>query len=250
MTVPPEVQTPKVLATLKKAYEKKGVHPQQFTAGSPASSVNPATHLPEYNFMSSFLPAALGIAGSIAMPELAPGLLGSGALAGAVGGGVGTTAGGLLSGQTPMQAGLSGLGSGAGGYMMGNLGNGLTGMGNTPGAAAGSTAASQIGPPMSAMSSLNNLYGTLPQGMNLTGAAGSALGGYLGGKLGAPAKTTGPQLPPGFNNPLQSASSLPSFQQQLGYNTYNGPTPNFSGYNPQTNNPGAWNFYNQAKPQS
>jgi len=91
MEVPKEVQTPKVLATLKQAYESKGVSPQQFTAGSPQSSMNPQTGLPEYNFMSAFLPAALGIAGSFAMPWLAPEFAAaSPALAGAIGGGAGT----------------------------------------------------------------------------------------------------------------------------------------------------------------
>lgn len=119
IAVPPQVQTPKVLATINKAFQKKGISPAQFTAGSPQSSVNPQTGVPEYNFLSAFLPAALGIAGSAIVPGL--GLAMSPMLAGALGGGAGTFLGGMLSGQTPMQAALAGLGSGAGGYMLGNL---------------------------------------------------------------------------------------------------------------------------------
>lgn len=274
MTVPPEVQTPKVLATLKKAYESKGVHPQQFTAGSPASSVNPATNLPEYNFMSAFLPAALGIAGAALAPETGGASLGlSSAAMGAIGGGIGSTAGGLLAGETPMQAGLGGLGSAVGGYALSGLGSGA---GDAAGAASGNgggitaqqaailgakdpgaaySAAQQMGmntatpaisqgamgPPAPGIS---NLWGNLPpNSINPASTVGSAVGGYIGNKLGTPAKATGPQLPAGFNTPLTQASQLPSFQNQLGYNTYNGPTPNFNGFNPQTNSPGAYNFY-------
>lgn len=132
-TVPPEVQTPKVLATLDKAYKDKGVDPQQFTVGSPQSSVNPQSGLPEYNFMAAFLPAALGIAGSIAAPYLAPAFLGAQAAgagaagltaaqlaaASSIGGGVGTTVGGLAAGQKPTQALLAGAGSGLGSYALG-----------------------------------------------------------------------------------------------------------------------------------
>jgi len=276
IAVPPEVQTPKVLATLKKEFENKGAHVQQAQVGNPASSTNPSTGLPEYNFMSMFLPAALGIAGSLAAPGIGTALgvnLGSAAAASAIGGGIGSAAGGLATGQTPLQAGLSGLGGAAGSYIGGGglAGGGGAAAGTPPqsainaavqsgnmsalqtaypnwnpasaGGAVGS--ASSMGPYQNTM---GNLWGNLPgaqQGasINPMAALGGGVGSWLGGQLGAPAKPVGPQYPPGFNTPLTPASQLPSFQQQLGYNTYNGPTPNFTGYNPATNNPGAFNFY-------
>lgn len=140
IAVPPEVQTPKVLATIDKAMEKKGVDMQQFTAGSPQSSMNPQTSLPEYNFMSAFLPAALGLAGSMIVPGL--GLAMSPALAGAIGGGAGTALGGLIGGQDPMQAMLGGLGAGAGGYLLGNL---MGPASSAAGAAAGDAASQAPG---------------------------------------------------------------------------------------------------------
>lgn len=154
-TVPPEVQTPKVLAVLDKAYKDKGVTSEQFTVGSPQSSVNPATGLNEYNFMSAFLPIALGLAGSFLLPGIgtaagasagaaggaAAGGLG-GALAGmsplalsSIGGGLGTTAGGLLAGKDPSQALLSGAMGGLGGYGLGSL---MGGAGSAAAGAAGS----------------------------------------------------------------------------------------------------------------
>lgn len=295
MEVPPEVQTPKVLATLKKAYKEKGVQPQQFTAGSPASSINPTTGLPEYNFMSAFLPAALGIAGSIAAPYLAPELLGAGVMGGttaaAVGGGLGTTVGGLAAGQSPTQAALSGLGSGIGGYALGNLGSGLTAGGNVPGQAgmnaaqeqailsakdpaASMAVAQQMGLQPSggaagslgansasnlaannvsqgfgslANPTLSNGYGMLPQGsINPMRTAGSALGGYIGGQLGATPKPAQPNYPPGFNTPMDPVGSKGSAQQQLGQATSVQPMPSFNGFNPATNYPAAYNFYPSA----
>lgn len=234
IAVPPQLQTPQVLAVLNQAFQQNKVDPQQFTAGSPKASVNPQTGMEQFNFLSAFLPAALGIAGSMVAPELLPAM--APALAGAIGSGAGTAAGGLASGQSPIQAGLSGLGAGAGGYMMGNLGNGLTAMGNTP------TGATPIqGPPAPGLS---NLWGNLPAGsINPIGMAGSAIGGQIGSSLGAPQKNMGPQLPAGFNTPLTPVSQLPSYQTQLGYNTYKGPLPNFTNFNPATNFPASHNFF-------
>ncbi len=176
MEVPPEIQTPKVLATLKKAYQDKGVDPAQFTAGSPQSSINPSTGLPEYNFMSAFLPAALGIAGSVAMPYLAP-EIGSALLASSVGGGVGTALGGLAAGQKPTQALLAGAGAGAGGYGLGSLAGGAASAAGSAGeqAAAAIPASSAAGPtvanlnasmaPQIASNYANSLGGIMPQGM-------------------------------------------------------------------------------------
>lgn len=258
-TVPPEVQTPKVLATLNKAYKEKGVSPEQFTAGTPQSSRNPSTGLPEYNFMSAFLPAALGIAGSIAAPYLAPELM-SAATASAIGSGVGTTVGGLATGKSPTQAALSGLGAGAGGYVFGNLGNGLTAGGNLPAGSAmsGAPTGNIVGPnlPNPGMMTSGQVASQNPGFMNaVTNAAshpnyasmaGSTIGGAVGNSIGAPPKPKGPVYPPGFNTPMDPVGSKGSAQDQLGMTNSIQPRPNFTGYNPATNYPAAYNFFPQA----
>lgn len=260
IAVPPEVQTPKVLATLNKAFTQKHVSPQQFQVGNPASSINPKTGAPQYNFLSAFLPAAMGIAGSFAAPYLAPELLGAGALsapaASAIGGGLGTTIGGLAAGQSPTQAALSGIGSGAGGYMLGNIGNGLTASGDPTRASMLRDAGIAPGAASQSASSAADLTGGFPQAspsspgmsmfgqkINPLGMAGSALGGYVGGQLGAPPKPVQPNYPPGFNTPMTPLGSLHSAQTQLGQNTSKQPMPSFSGFNPMTNYPGAYNFF-------
>lgn len=271
-TVPPEVQTPKVLATLNKAYKEKGVKPQQFTAGAPQSSKNPSTGLPEYNFMSAFLPAAMGIAGAAAAPFTGGASLGlSEAAMAAIGGGLGSTAGGLLAGETPTQAALGGLGSAAGGYA-------LSGMGGAAGSAAGDAGKAALTPAQAAVMSakdpaaayaaggqmglnmaspatsagvmgppapgLSNLWGQLPAGsINPGQIAGSAAGGYIGNALGAPPKSNPPNYPPGFNTPMDPIGSHGSAQEQLGMNNSKQPMPSFSGFNPLTNYPASYNFY-------
>lgn len=276
-TVPPEIQTPKVLATLNKAYKDKGVQPQQFTAGTPQSSKNPSTGLPEYNFMSAFLPIATGMAGAALAPMTGGASLGlSEAAMAAIGSGLGTTAGGLAVGQSPTQAALSGLGAGAGGYAMGNVGNGLTMMGNAPEAAGSMTAAQQaailgskdptaalaaagkmgigsgaaaptsadiLSKAAAAPASLSNLYHMGPAGSNLMGAVGSGVGSMIGGAIGAPPKSNPPAYPPGFNTPMDPVGSKGSAQQQLGMTNSQQPRPTFTGFNPMTNNPAAYNFF-------
>lgn len=247
MMVPPQVQTPKVLATLNKAYKDKHVQPAQFTAGSPTSSMNPKTGMPEYNFMSAFLPAALGVAGAAAAPFTGGASLGlSSAALAAIGGGLGSAAGGLMTGQTPTQAALSGLGSAAGGYALGGLGgansaitagdNALTSAAHS---AAGNLGSSAAAPTLFGSQTLGNAVSNF----NPLQTAGSALGGYMGGQLGATPKPVGPNLPPGFNTHAPSVGSLPSAQTQLGMNNSIQPMPSFTGYNPATNNPAAYNFY-------
>lgn len=286
IAVPPQVQTPKVLAMLKKDFQSKGVNPAQFTAGSPQSSKNPSTGLPEYNFMSAFLPAALGMAGAAAAPFTGgASLVGSEALAAAIGGGLGSATGGLLTGQTPTQAALSGIGSAAGGYALSGLGGAVGGATSGGGAAltpaqqailsakdpaAAMAAGGQMGLNVSSPAAsqgvmsgaaqraaesagaftptpaLSNGWGMLPAATintNPMGMAGSALGGYVGGQLGAPPKSNPPNLPPGFNTPMTPTASLPSAQTLLGQNTSRQPVPNFNGFNPATNSPGAYNFY-------
>lgn len=310
ISVPPQIQSPKVLATLKEAFKKKNVPPQNFVAGSPTESKNPATGAPEFSFWSSFLPIALGIGGSLIAPGIGTelGLGASSALMGAVGGGLGTTIGGLATGESPIRAGLSGLGAGAGGYLLGGgagslfgdsggsaaasaggqagsqmagtaatagttdpfgmlpsatSGYGMGGMGSGMGAGMAADSASQslgsLGPTVAnsanpAMASalnptpsFNNLYGMMPGSSTLSGglgaAGGSAIGGMIGNAIGAPPQGNPPNYPPGFTTPMTPVSQLPSFQQQLGYNTYNGPQANFNGFNPATNYPASYNFF-------
>lgn len=292
LTVPPQVQTPKVLATLNKAFKNKGVAAHQFTAGSPTQSINPQTGLPEYGFFNSgFMKAALPVLGGIAGSMILPGIgteLGAtaGGAAGAAGGaaasvapslalesigsGLGTTAGGLLSGQKPTQALLSGVGSGVGGYAMGNLSHGMTAMGNPTGALAQS--AGPFNPATAAVAPNAPWAGSgvpIPSGimagfdpaskeiMNpntaslpflgkvnpyqmMGGAAGSAAGGFLGSALSKQGPT-GPQLPPGYGDHFTPGKG--SWQDQLGISSYNGPIPNFTGFNPMTNFPASHNFY-------
>lgn len=170
ITIPPQLQSPKVLATIDKEYHKKHVDPSQFTVGSPNSSINPRTGVPEYNFWSSFLPIAGGLAGSIFAPELLPALGLSGAMSGltasAIGGGLGTTVGGLAGGQDPLTAGLTGLGSGLGGYALGNL--------LSPAAAGGSDAVNGA----SATAKLNPVSGGLDtSALTQQNAFGNAISG-------------------------------------------------------------------------
>lgn len=253
--VPPQVQTHKVLATLDKAYKDKGVQPEQFTAGSPASSVNPQTGIPEYNFMSAFLPAALGVAGAAAAPFTGGASLGlSTAALAALGGGLGTAAGGLMTGQSPTQAALSGLGAGAGGYLLSGAGGQLGNLLGSGGDAAGKAAATQqlsnviSAPTQAAAANAATSGGPSVLGsqalakFNPFSAAGSAAGGYIGSQLGAPPKSNSPNYPPGFNDPMPAVGSLGSAQQQLGMTNSVQPRPNFTGYNPFSNNPAAFNF--------
>src|SRR5882672_1485594 len=59
IAVPPQVQTPDVLATLNRAFSQAGANPTSFQAGNPDEKINPDTGLPEFNFMDILLPAAL-----------------------------------------------------------------------------------------------------------------------------------------------------------------------------------------------
>lgn len=267
IAIPPQLQTPKVLAILQQEFQRQGVDPQQFTAGSPQSSVNPATGMPEYNMLSAFLPIALSLAGSAIAPGIgtALGSTMSSSLLGAIGGGAGSALGGLLTGQKPMKALLGGLGAGAGGYMLGTLGAGKTLFGEEVAKAAAAAPAAQAGanvvPAAEAFSAGNpagaaasalppadswkNMWGALPQNMNMPGMIGSTMGGMLGASLAGDSskKSAGPAYPPGFMDKMAPVSELPSWQQMLGQNTYRGPRPNFTDFNPATNFPAAHNFY-------
>lgn len=256
-TVPPEVQTPKVLATLNKAYKDKGVSPEQFTVGSPQSSTNPSTGLHEYNFMSAFLPMALGLAGSALFPAIAPAAL-SGLAASSVGAGLGSTAGGLLAGQKPLQAGLGGLGSGLGGYALGSMFEpakdaATAASGMTPGPNFAPSDISRMtdmfagnNPAVTAPAAMGNpdwtkLGGALPGGFNPAQAAGSFAGGQVGSYLGQEPKPYTAPRPKGFDDKFVPDNR--PWNQQMGMTNYNGPQANFNGFNPATNYPAAWRFF-------
>jgi hypothetical protein len=239
IAIPPQLQTPQVLAVLHQAFQAQGVNPQQFTAGSPASNVNPKTGMPEFNLWSSLLPAGLGIAGGMLAPELLPAM--APALAGAIGAGAGTMAGGLGSGQSLPQAALSGLGAGAGGYAAGSMFGGLPTQGAASTAASGNVANQATIPP--APGALN-LFSAAAKNFNPAQAAGAAAGSYLGGSMAAAPKASGGDgMPSGFHDRAPDVGSLPSYAQQLGNDTYKGPTPNFSGFNPLSPTSAGWNFY-------
>jgi hypothetical protein len=123
IAVPPELQTPQVLATLNTEYGKQGVSPQQFQAGNPQASVNPETGVQEFSFLSSILPIALAVAGNYFAPGIGSSLgMAAGSTASAAlphllsagGAGLGT----LLAGGKGNQALTAALASGLGGYAM------------------------------------------------------------------------------------------------------------------------------------
>jgi hypothetical protein len=129
--------------------------------------------------------------------------------------------------------------SNPGGIMPAGMSLGAPAAGGAAGAASGAGAAADASQP-----ALNNLWGNLPNGtINPMRTIGSTVGGYVGGQIGAPPKPTQPNLPPGFNTPMTPVSQLPSAQTQLGQNTSRMPAPNFTGYNPNTNSPAAFNFF-------
>lgn len=100
--VPPQVQTPRVLAVLRQAFQKIGVPPSQFMAGSPAQKVNPSTGAPEFNLLGSILPILGDAVGAVLAPETAGLSIPAGAA-------IGGAAGGAANGE-----GLKGIGIGAG----------------------------------------------------------------------------------------------------------------------------------------
>lgn len=265
IAVPPQVQSPKVLATLKQAFKDKHVPAQNFVAGSPSSSINPSTGAPEYSFWSSFLPIALGAAGTMIAPGVGTALgssLGAGAMAG-IGGAAGSGIGNLVAGNGMTQSLIGAAAGGAGGYFGAGAG-GLGGAGGDAGgggAAGGQTADQAAQAAQQAGFNMGPQTGgmTLPTGMSDTGGgllsniaanaspkAGLMAGGAAGlaGSLfpsQKPGQVNG--LPANFSTPYTPASQLPSYQQQLGQTGYSGPQAQFTNYNPFTNSPAAYNFF-------
>lgn len=282
VAVPPQVQTPKVMSAIDSAFKAKHVDPRAFVAGSPQSSVNPKTGMPEYNFWSSFLPIAMG--------------LGGGLIAGPIGAGIGDSLGGVMTGNSLgsslMGGALTGLGDWGGGAvqnaMTGNASNimGANGLGSSGaaptsdlagggGGASGASGASapQIdagipasstqlpaaATPAPASSGMSGIFGTpganlnalsqgnMPSNVNTGNLVGAAAGGGLGALLAnSNTSATSSQLPSYMTQPYLNSNQLPSWQQMVGTGNYKGATPNFTGYNPATNYPAAFNFYPQA----
>jgi hypothetical protein len=212
--VPPELQTPKVLATLNQAFDKAGVSPQQFTAGSPQSSHNPATGAPEYSLWSALLPVVGAIGGSF--------IPGIGTAAGAaLGGAVGGAAGGLIDHTGPLGMLLGAAGGGLGGYAgfggFGSLGGLLGGAsGAATGAADVAGTAGAAGSGVAGAAAGNAPFGAAAAAPSAAQAAASDnVAGWLGGAptLGG----TVPQVtgPVGGNLPLGAPAASPSWGQLL-----------------------------------
>lgn len=249
IAVPPEVQSPKVLATLKTAFKKEGAPLENFVAGSPQSSINPQTGMPEYNFLASILPMALGLAGSAVFPAMAPAMAAASPMAAsALGGGIGTALGGLASGQKPLQAGLAGLGSGLGGYMLGNAFGPTTpdiskmAAANPAAGTPGIVSQTPFGPPMPPMSIMDRLKDSV-MNPNIPMMAGSALGGMVGSAIGEPQRPGKPPKPSGFDSSMPHVSQLTPWNEALGQTTYRGPLPSFNGFDPFATNAMGYSFF-------
>lgn len=261
ITIPPEIQTPQLMRAIMQAFHNVGVSPAQFTVGTPQNSHNPATGAPEFNLMTSILPAALGAIGSLFLgPEvLAPMLAIGSTAAGAIGGGLGTAAGALLAGESPEQSIMSGVGGAAGSYLgsgiTGAAGDALSSSGATPATTAATDASMGAANPFSdAGTTLTNaapaaasgagsgggLLGNLHIGSGLGGAIGSSLGGMLGSALTPGPTSAAAQEPAGFNNPMGPLNT--NFNQILGNG--NASRPSFTGYDPFASVTGQpFNFY-------
>lgn len=271
--VPPEVQSPKVLATLNQAFNKAGVHLQQFQAGSPQQSVNPNTGAPEFSLWSALLPIAGAVAGSF-IPGLGTGV--GAALGGAVGGAAGgivdhtgltntllQAAGGAAGGYAG-GGGLSGLFGGAGGagsaaalagqaggdLFAGNtMGGATTAAGAAPafGTGVGATADPFAGNTMAAISPTAAAGSPYPGSATpinwqqaIKGGLAAGFGSGIAGQL-AP-QNTNPTPPIGFTTPL--APLNPQFGQLTGSQQSN--RPNFAGYDPVASVTGTgYNFFPQ-----
>lgn len=68
IAIPPQVQTRQLLDAIRQAFAHFGIDINQFTAGSPASSRNPATGAPQYNFLDGLMNEL------VSGPGFAPGL--------------------------------------------------------------------------------------------------------------------------------------------------------------------------------
>lgn len=210
--VPPQVQTPKVLATIDKAFKSKGVDPQKFVAGSPKSSVNPQTGMPEYNFWSSFLPMALGVGG---------GLIG-GPLGAAAGDALGGVATGNSLGSSLMGGALTGLGDWGAGALVGGLG----GSGSGASDAANTMGANGLGS-SGAAPTVDSAASQMPQTIGASGVGSGGIGAQslnagIGSStqlpVGAAAAQPQSMMNSMFNNPGANISALANGQMPSNVN--------------------------------
>lgn len=261
MTVPPQVQTPKVMHDLTQAFHHVGVSPAQFTAGSPASSVNPNTGAPEYSLWSAILPVLGSIGGAVAAPYTGGLSVPAGM---AIGGALGGAAGGAMDHGTAMQIALQAAGGGAGGYLGGAMGGagsaagsgaanaanaasaassaggaGMSGASMTADPFAGSSLAATQGAASPAASNLSS-FGQMMKSIPLKGGMMAGTGAALGGAL-APQPVQASAQPPGFNTPNPGLTS--NYNALLGRPNQS-PTPQFGGYNPYASVTGQpYNFF-------
>lgn len=246
--VPPQVQTPQLMHMLQQAFAKAGVSPEQFTAGSPQSSHNPATGAPEYSLLAALLPILGGVGGA--------------AIGGPVGGAIGGALGGGLGGMADKGGTANVLASAAGGGLGGYLGGGgmsggeaatpfsASGGGNAPfgnGLSAmanpelNTSAAATLAPAQAAAAGAAGGGGSSYLSM-LKPGLGAGLGASVGSMVAPPQMPGGANgaLPPGFTQGLPPLN--PNFNQMLG----NGQSSRVSGngYNPYAAATGKpYNFY-------
>jgi hypothetical protein len=246
ISVPPQIQTPQLIAALQQAFARAGVSLPQFTAGSPQTSHNPATGAPELSLWSALLPILGAVGGGVA-GSVIPGL---GTAAGAaLGGGLGGAAGGLADHQSGLGVGLSALGGAAGGYFGAPAGAAGVGaeasslaaeqglaqsLASASGQAAGEAAPGMLGAASSGLNPYSTgatgLAGNLQSAMpylktGLAAGTGAGIGGAL-----APPTQTNPLVAAGFNRPLPPLN--PNFNQLRGAGTVS--SPQFTNYNPYT----------------
>lgn len=271
IAIPRQVQTPQLMALLQRAFAQAGLSPQQFTAGSPNASRNPATGAPEFNILSALLPILGAVGGGYV----------GGPAGAAIGGGLGGAASGYMNGDNTAGVLLSGAGGAAGGYLgaptAGGAAAGAAGAGAGDAAASGATmdalgsnvggGAAQNLPQYASNGILNpppdptvtpggvagsttnaNPFAVGSGGMsgsnstlsNISAAAKPGLYAGLGASIGGAFAPNNPSpLPSGFNTPL------PAVQPTLAHG--NGTTtPQFSNYNPYqavTGGNAGYNFF-------
>jgi hypothetical protein len=238
IAVPPQVQTPGVLAALQQAFKTAGADVRQFAAGSPYAAHNPDTGQQEFSLWSALLPVVGAIGGGLIGGPV--GAAAGGALGGGAGGAIDHTgaAGMMLGALGGAGGGYLGAGGGLGGLL--GSGGGATGAAGAAGSAAtnaplGDAAQSAMAVRMAAGDSPAMIgAGTFPQAaapspslMSLAKTGLSAgMGAGIGQSLAPP--SSGSNTPPGFNQPMgpvnpnamiggRPAASAPSF---AGYNPY------------------------------
>lgn len=231
IAVPPQVQTRKLMETLRSAFKKAGVSEQQFMAGSPTVSHNPATGAPEFNFLGGLLSPLLGVLGGVAGTALG-GQTALGATAGsALGSALGGGAGALMGGLTPQQALFAAAGGALGNYA-GGLGKLGAAARDATAAAQGTGAATAVMPAAAPPSFAAQIF-SKP-------AAYTAGGAMMGSMLAPGPAPSSSGVPAGFNNGLPAINQ--NFNALLGNNQASRPT--FQGYNPYASVTGSpYNFY-------